>query len=316
MKIDRLVGIIMTLLQKERADAKELAELFEVSPRTIYRDMEAINMAGIPVRSLPGPGGGFEIMPEYKLDKKVFSAAELASILTGLSGLFGALRGEELAGALAKVKSFVPAEKAEEIERKINQICMDFGSWTGGRDLQPYLEMIKTALRDHKLLHFAYTAHHGKRSVRAMEPCQLVWKGGHWYIYGYCRGRDDFRLFKLSRMSELKIGQETFIPRDYPEPVLDFEETVKAMQTGVRIRIHRSVLDRVMEYCAPDSFVPDGDAHYTVDFPFIENDYHYDILLGLGDRCECLSPPHIREEMKQKIHRMAALYDEEGADTQ
>ena len=87
MRVDRLVGIILTLLDKTRTGAQELADLFEVSPRTIYRDIEAINMAGIPIRSIPGVGGGFEIMPEYKLDKNVFSTAELSAILMGLSNL-------------------------------------------------------------------------------------------------------------------------------------------------------------------------------------------------------------------------------------
>ena len=89
MKVDRLVGMIMTLLDKKRISARELADMFEVSPRTIYRDIDAINMAGIPVRSTPGVGGGFEIMPEYKLDKNVFSSADLSAILTGLSNLSG-----------------------------------------------------------------------------------------------------------------------------------------------------------------------------------------------------------------------------------
>ena len=122
MKVDRLVSIIMTLLDKERIGAQELADTFEVSPRTIYRDIEAINMAGIPIRSISGVGGGFEIMPEYKLDKKVFSTADLSIILMGLSSLSNIVRGNDLVNAFEKVKSFIPAEKAKEIEIKTNQI--------------------------------------------------------------------------------------------------------------------------------------------------------------------------------------------------
>ena len=123
MKVDRLVSIIMTLLDKKRIGAQELADMFEVSPRTIYRDIDAINMAGIPIRSISGVGGGFEIMPNYKIDKKVFSSADLATILMGLSSLSNMIHGGELVNALAKVKSFIPADKAEEIELKANQIC-------------------------------------------------------------------------------------------------------------------------------------------------------------------------------------------------
>lgn len=87
MKVDRLISIIMILLDKERIGAQELADMFEVSPRTIYRDIDAINMAGIPIRSTSGVGGGFEIMPQYKVDKKVFSTTDLSALLMGLSSI-------------------------------------------------------------------------------------------------------------------------------------------------------------------------------------------------------------------------------------
>ena len=308
MKIDRLVSIIMTLLDRERIGARELADTFEVSPRTIYRDIEAINLAGIPIRSVSGVGGGFEIMPEYKLDNKVFSTADLSAILMGLSSLSNVVRGDELINAFEKVKSFIPVEKARDIEIKANQISIDPSPWIGRRNIQPYLEMIKTALREHKLLCFEYTAHHGNRTLRTIEPYQLVLKGSHWYVQGYCYFRNDYRLFKLSRISKLQMKQETFIPRDYQKPILDFEEIAETMQTEIKIRIHNSVLDRVLEYCTYDRFVPDGDEYYIVKFPFIENDYHYDILLGFGDKCECLEPVRIRTEIRRKIQDMAAVY--------
>ena len=122
MKIDRLVSIIMILLDKKRISAQELADMFEVSPRTIYRDIDAINMAGIPVRSASGVGGGFEIMQEYKVDKKVFSADDLSVLLMGLSSLSNMVRGDELVHTLAKVRSFIPAHRAKDIELKINQV--------------------------------------------------------------------------------------------------------------------------------------------------------------------------------------------------
>ena len=308
MKIDRLVSMIMLLLEKERVGAQELAELFEVSPRTIYRDMDAINMAGIPVRSTSGVGGGFEIIPEYKVDKQVFSTADLSAILMGLSGLSNVIRGEELLSALAKVRSVIPANRARDIELKANQICIDVSPWMGGGNLQPYLERIKTALQESRLLSFAYIAHHGKKTTRVVEPYQLVLKSGHWYLRGYCHERKAFRLFRLSRMSDLQIQAATFVPRAYEKPRLDAAEVVTAMQITIQLRIHQSILDRVLDYCSYDAFSPDGDAHYIVSFPFIENDFHYDILLGFGEKCECLEPPRVRAELKRKIKEIAALY--------
>lgn len=309
MKIDRLVSIIMILLDKKRIGAQQLADMFEVSPRTIYRDIDAINMAGIPIRSISGAGGGFEVMPEYKIDKKVFSAADLSALLMGLSSLSNMMRGDELVHALAKVKSFIPADRVKDIELKVNQIHIDLSPWRGSKNIQTYLEIVKAALQESKLLTFEYVAHHGNKTVRTVEPYQLVLKGSHWYVQGYCRIRNDYRLFRLSRMSDLQMQEEVFVPRDYQKPPLDFDDILETMQTKIKIRIHRSVLDRVLDFCSYEACSPDGDEHYLVDFPFIENEYHYDILLSFGNKCECLEPRHIRAEMIRRIQEMASIYD-------
>lgn len=174
MKVDRLISIIMILLDKKRIGAQELADMFEVSSRTIYRDIDAINMAGIPVRSTSGVGGGFEIMQNYKVDSKVFSTADLSAILMGLSSLSNMIQGNELVNALAKVKSFIPADRAKDIELKANQISIDLSPWMVNRNIQPYLEIIKTALQESKLLSFEYADRFGNKTVRTSEPYQLI----------------------------------------------------------------------------------------------------------------------------------------------
>lgn len=309
MKVDRLVSIIMILLDKKRIGAQELADMFEVSPRTIYRDIDAINMAGIPVRSTSGVGGGFEIMQEYKVDKRVFSADDLSALLMGLSGLSSVIRGNELVHALAKVKSFIPVDRAKEIELKVNQICIDLSPWMSNSNIQPYLEMIQSALQENRLLTFEYIAHHGNETARTVEPYQLVLKGNHWYLQGYCRKRNDFRLFRLSRMSNLQMNEDIFEPRDFQKPQLDFDDMWAAMQTRIKIRIHKSVMDRVLDFCTYEDFLSDGDEHYIVNFPFVENEYYYGILLSFGDKCECLEPLHVRAEIKRRIHDIVVIYE-------
>ena len=110
-------------------------------------------------------------------------------------------------------------------------------------------------------------------------------------------------------MSNLQIKEEIFAPRDYQKPQLDFDSILETMQTKIKLRIHKSILDRVLDFCSYEDFLPEGDAHYIVDFPFIENEYHYDMLLSFGDKCECLEPLHIREKIKRRIHDIAAVYE-------
>lgn len=309
MKVDRLVSIIMILLDKKRIGAQELADMFEVSPRTIYRDIDTINMAGIPIRSTSGVGGGFEIMQKYKIDRTVFSTADLSALLMGLSSLSNMIRGDELVHTLAKVKSFIPADRAKDIELKANQIYIDLSPWMGNRNMQPYLEIIKTALQENKLLSFEYADRYGNKTVRTAEPYQLVLKSSHWYMQGYCHKRNDFRLFRLSRISNLQAKEEFFTPRDFQKPQLDFIDILATMQIKIKIRIHKTIMDRVLDYCTYEHFSPDGDEHYIVSFPFIENEYYYNILFSFGAKCECLEPLHIRTEMKRRIHDIAAIYE-------
>ena len=311
MKVDRLVSILLILLDQPRIGAQELAERFEVSPRTIYRDIDAINRAGIPVRSTSGVGGGFEIMPEYKMDRTVFSVSDLTAILTGLTGLSNLMRGDELVNSLAKVKRFIPAERAKEIECKTNQILIDLSPWMGNRNIQPYFELIQTALQESKLLSFTYLDRFGNRTERIVEPYRLVLKGNHWYTQGYCAARDDVRLFKLARMSNLNRLETTFSPREVPKPQLDPSDVLAARQIRSKLRIQKTALDRALDFCAEEDVSPDGEEHVIVRFPFIENDYYYSILLGFGDKCECLEPPRIRAEMKRRIREISAIYENE-----
>lgn len=261
-----------------------------------------------PIRSTSGVGGGFEIMPNYKIERNVFSTADLSAILLGLSSLSDMIRGDELINALAKVKSFIPADRAKDIELRASQIRIDLSAWMGSRNIQLSLEIIKAALQESRLLSFEYVAHHGEKTTRIVEPYQLVMKNSHWYFQGYCYKRNDFRLFRLSRISDLQMEKETFIPRDFPKASLDFEEIFETMSIRIKLRIHKSVMDRVLDYCSYEHFLPVNDEYYIVDFPFIENDYNYDILLSFGSKCECLEPLHIRAEVKRKIHDLAAIY--------
>lgn len=308
MKVNRLVSIIMILLDKKRISAQELATMFEVSPRTIYRDIEAINMAGIPIRSTSGVGGGFEIMEKYKLDHKVFSTEDLSALLMGLASLSNMTEGNEVRNAFAKVKSFIPTDTAKEIEIKANQIHIDLSPWLNNRNIQPYLEIIKTALQENRILSFDYADRYGNKTTRIVEPYQLILKNSHWYFQSYCYEREDFRLFKLSRISNLVL-KEGFTPREHQKPQMDISDRVAAMQIQIKIRVHQSVMDQVLDYCPYEDFITDGKEHYIVDFPFIENDYYYNILFSLGHHCECLEPKYIRSEMKSRAQKIADLYE-------
>ena len=308
MKVDRLVSILMVLLEKRRVSAQELAETFEVSIRTIYRDIDAICMAGIPISATSGVGGGFEIMPGFKLDKNVFSTNDLSALLMGLSSLSNVVQNNELVHTLAKIKNFIPAEHATAIEMKANQIYIDIHPWMSNPYMKECLEIIKKALAQRHTISFLYIDHQGNQLQRTVEPYQLVSKNGHWYLYGYCYLRNDYRLFKLSRMIGAKMCEEFYTPKDFPKPRLNIDDIASTLQITITLRIHKSIMERVLDYCPFEQFMSDGDSHYIVSFPFIDRDYYYDMLLILGDKCECLEPAYIREKLQEKIKKLSAIY--------
>jgi predicted DNA-binding transcriptional regulator YafY len=308
MKIDRLVSIIITLLDKKRIAAKKLADMYEVSLRTIYRDIDTINMAGIPIRAVSGAGGGFEIMPQYKIDKNVFSADDLTAICTGLTGFSILMNSSETTNALVKIKSLFPPEKASEIELKANQISIDITPWFTDSTAVPIIETIKTALTDSNLISFDYIGHFGKKTSRTVESYQLVFKANRWYLYGYCLLRNDFRLFCLSRILNIKLEKETFAVRNFPKPQLQFDYILNDRRINIKLRIHNSLMDRVLDFYAFEDFNPDGEEHFIVEFPFVENDYYYGYLLSFGNKCECLEPDNIRSELAKRANEIYMIY--------
>lgn len=308
MKVDRLVSIIMILLEKKKVSADELANTFEVSKRTIYRDIDSICMAGIPIRATSGVGGGFEIMPNFKIDKNVFTEDDLSTLLMGLSSLSSVGRGDEIIHTISKVRSFIPSAQADAIALKTSQICIDVNSWTSNPFVKDYLKKIELALEERLLLSFSYIDRQGNAVPRTVEPYQLVSKNSSWYFYGFCHLRKDYRLFKLSRIIDLKVCVESYIPKDFPSPILNADEISNSLKIFIILRIHKSLLERMLDYCSFDQFTPDGDSHYIISFPFIDRDYYYDMLLSFGDKCECLEPANVREELSRKISCLATMY--------
>ncbi len=308
MKIDRLISIIMILLKEERVSAKALAEKFEVSLRTVYRDMEAVALAGIPVHAVSGTGGGFEIMPQYKIEKGFFTSENLTLLLTGLSSISEIVKADELANALAKIQSIIPASNAAEITFKTKQLSIDLNSWTVNPDISKNLQLIHKSLTESNILKFKYLNLKGKISERKIEPCQLILKNSHWYLYGFCLTKNDFRIFKLSRMWNISLEKEKIIPKEFPPPVLDYTDEIKKIQSEITLKIHSSLLERILDFCPMEKIKKAGPGHFLVEFPFIENDYYFNLLLGFGSRCECISPLEIRGKIAERLESMIRIY--------
>lgn len=298
----------MVLLERKKVSATMLAEMFEVAPRTIYRDIETIQLAGIPIMTTPGASGGISIMERYKVDKKLFTTSDIATLLMGLGSISSTLSRKEIVNTLAKVKSLIPEEQFRDIELKSNQIAIDLTRWTVSKNLSPNFEKLKGALNEKRYVTFKYSDGSNRRSIREVEPYQLVSKEGYWYLQAYCLFRNDFRIFKLSRLSELEVKESTFIPREFLPKQLDDSGWIDNRLITIKLLMDNSMTERMIEYYGEENVSRYDNGRILVNFPFVEDEQGYNILLGFGNRCECIAPEHVRKALIKRIKSLLTIY--------
>ncbi|MEF9960065.1 MAG: YafY family protein [Niameybacter sp.] len=309
MKTDRLIAIIMILLNCEKTTATKLSEIFEVTPRTIYRDIDTIAQAGIPIVTTTGVEGGIGILPAYKVDKQFFSDSDIQSLLMGLSSISTTLPQKELIGTIEKLKTLLPPEYAQDLLLKSNQITIDLTTWMGNKKFIPTLEKLKKALNTSTLVRFDYYNLEGTKTNRVVEPYQLILKESCWYLQGHCTLKNDFRIFKLSRIFGLNIVNSTFIPRDFTPLPLSGKGWIDKQLISIQLRIDASLLEKMIELCGEEN-IQAGDGHtFIVNFPFVPDAMGYNLLLSFGAQCECLSPDFVRTALKHHIKKLYHMYD-------
>ena len=205
MRIDRMLSITIMLLNRDRISARELAEKFEVSVRTIYRDIEAINIAGIPVVAHSGTNGGFSIMENYKIDRQYLTLNDMISIITSLNSVGFILDDINADSAMEKIRNLVPREKESEINLKAEQIVIDILPWGYPVKYKRMLKEIQRAIKSNYLTNIFYTNSRRESVSRLIEPMTLILKGYIWYLFAFCRLKNDYRIFRLSRIFDMKI---------------------------------------------------------------------------------------------------------------
>lgn len=308
MKIDRLIAIIMILLEREKVSAKDLAQMFEVSTRTIYRDLESINQAGIPILATAGPGGGAEILKTYKVEKRLFSTADITTLLLGLGSIQSNIPGDAIVNTLAKVKGMIPPDKQKEFQFRANQIKIDVAPWLQAGGLSDTIETIQTALEHQFCLRFDYRDIRNQKSNRKIEPYRLLLKGEDWYIQGYCLLRNDFRTFKLLRMQNIGILEQTFEIRDFPAESLDTVVFNDKRLVAAKLRIHEEIRDMIIARFGEACLIPDGAKYYIADIHLPIDDLACRYLLAFGNKCVCLEPEAMREEMRKLAEEIYCFY--------
>lgn len=285
--------------------------MFEVSVRTIYRDIESINGAGIPIVTYQGANGGIGIMEGYRLDRNVLTDRELADIFTALQGV-SSIGGNAHTLLMEKISSVIPPSQSAAFRSKTTQLIIDSSPWGIQRILEDKLTILKEALEDSVIVAFEYVNAQGQTSKRAVKPYTLVLKGQTWYLYGFCQHRQDFRLFKLLRMKALVQLNQTFIrkeeldTREMPWST-DYQRVTSAV-TPILLRFTAEGKHLAEDRFDAAELEPDPNGGYKVTLYYPEDGWLYGFLLSFGMSVEVLEPEHIRQKLGELAAGIAAKY--------
>lgn len=301
MKIDRQVGILSVLLQKETVTAPYLAEKFEVSRRTINRDIEDLCKAGIPIVTKQGVNGGISIIENYKLDKTLFTQGEMRDILAGLRSLASVNETNRYGQLMEKL-----SVGSSDFMVGNQSVLIDLSSWYKG-SLAPKIELIRTSIDKCRKLEFIYYSPKGE-SVRCIEPYYLIFRWSSWYVWGWCEKRRDFRLFKLTRMAQVKISEQEFLKRRVPMPDLSDE---RIFPGGIKVKalFEQDCKWRLIEEFGTECFRVQQDGRLLFQSDYTDKENLIMWLLSFGEKAELLEPEEIREEIKVSIEYMKKRYE-------
>lgn len=300
MKLDRMLGILSILLQKDMVTAPDLANQFEVSRRTINRDIEALCQAGIPICTRQGSGGGISIMEGYRMDRTLLTSRELQDILAGLRSL-DSVNGTHRYGQLMEKLSV----GSSDFMTGDQSVLIDLSSWYKS-SLAPKIEVIRDGIEAGIQVEFWYYAPKGE-SRRIIEPYYLIFRWSSWYVWGWCDSREAFRLFKLNRMEEVHLNGTRFEKRKAPLPDLRNE---RIFPGGIQVKIlfEPECKWRLVEEFGVDCFQEqeDGKLLFQADYTNRENLITW--LLSFQDQARLLEPEEIRQEIRSMMESMRNNY--------
>lgn len=301
MKIDRQIGILSILLQKDTATAPDLAKQFEVSRRTINRDIESLCRAGIPIVTRQGVNGGIAIMDNYKIDRTLLTRAEMQDIIAGLRSL-DSVNGTNRYGKLMEKLS---ADSSDFMVGN-QSVLIDLSSWYK-EALAPRIERIRACIDAGRELEFVYFAPGGE-SARCVEPYYLIFRWAGWYLWAWCKEREDFRLFKLNRMDQVQISENTFSKRQAPLPDLGREQ-ISPGGIAVKALFEPACKWRLVEEFGSRCFTVEEDGRLLFQADYTDKENLITWLLSFRDQVRLLEPAEIRAEMRVQIERMRKNYE-------
>lgn len=292
MKESRLFKIVYFILEKGQVTAPELAEKFEVSVRTIYRDVDVISSAGIPIYVTTGRNGGIQILDNYVLDKAIFSNREKKNILAALQSLsvVDNILEEEILTKLSAIFN----------TRSDNWFEVDFGRWGSKTHDNTKFEILKQAVITHKCVTIVYVNSYCEKTTRKVHPLKLFYKSKEWYVKAYCTENNNFRLFKINRILGCQLLDEGFIPVEFPN-LLDTEQNT---YNKIVLRFHKEIAYRVYDEFKYDELIEQENGDFIASAYMPEDTWLIGYLLSFGVYVEVIEPAYLRKVLCNEARKI------------
>ncbi|MBU0927154.1 MAG: YafY family transcriptional regulator [Spirochaetes bacterium] len=314
MKNERLLAMLDCLLNEGRTTSEALSRRFEVSRRTIYRDMDSLCLAGVPIVAEAGIGGGYSIDPAYRIDRSFLSKDELGDLTGLLKGLSEALKDKNLERSLSKLSSLGPGAGGDAASGGPSlppPLLAALSPWAAQGPDPLAVIALRRAIADRRVASFLYVDGGGSPSRRSVEPFTLVLWGAAWYLHAYCRLRSGWRLFKLARMSSIRTEPERYDPAarmPAPDPLSEWGETTIRVILSAEPSLRLAVSEALPE--AAVSLRDDGGAIFSFQYP--DGSWLRRFILGFGPGLAVIEPRSLRDDIRKAALAIADMNCQRG----
>jgi predicted DNA-binding transcriptional regulator YafY len=298
VKINRLIEIITILLNRQTVTAKELADHFGISRRTIYRDIDALSSAGIPIYTDKGKGGGISILEDYTLNKTLLSQNESEGLILALKAM-RATDYPEADALLEKIGSIFKNNMGHD------WIDVDFENWNSKVNEDNRFGKIRDAINSNLVINFDYINGSGVKSNRNVEPVKLIFNAYTWYLISYCHNRHEHRMFRLSRIKNVNLTDKHFSKRTITE---EEKQIIHAPLVELKLRCEEKVLNRLYDSFDGQFISPNDEGSFDLTVQIPDDEWIYGFVLSFGNYAQVLEPKHIREEVQKRAKEVFEKY--------
>ena len=302
MKYEIMTGMLFDLLSKKCVKATYFANKYEITTRTVYRYIDELTLANVPIISTRGANGGFKIMEGFKLSASYLTKEEFEVVINSLSAINNEVHGEVLSSAINKIKATKRGVGAVNV--KAGNLVIDAGAWCDSAGYKDKLSRINSAIDNSKVINFTYHDRNGSKSARSAEPHTILFKEGTWYVYAFCRLREQFRFFKIGRMTDIVSTDEVFVRKELPSS-LPFENWYEhSSLIDVKLKVEKESLFAVEDWLGVENIAEEkGEFYATASLP--DENSLIGKILSLGVGVKVVAPETLKNKIKKAVKEIA-----------